>query len=96
MNGNTNASAEIVWPDEEHLFDVDTLSVDERAGSQTLDGWSGLRGGPESKANESNKSELPVNLSSPNEYWDHDDRNVDANGLRQVCCPVPLGVRRYS
>ena len=88
MNRDTDASADIVWPDEEHLFDVDTLSMDERAGSQTSDGWNGLRGATETKANESGKSELPSHLSSPNEYWDHDDRNVDAGGLRQVCCPV--------
>ena len=81
MTGKPDAGADIVWPDEEHLFDVDTLSVDDRAGSQTSGGWNGLHGASETRTNES-KVELSGNTSSANDYWDHDDRNADAGALR--------------
>ncbi|DBA90084.1 hypothetical protein WJX77_006923 [Trebouxia sp. C0004] len=85
MSLGSEAAEEIVWP--EDLLDADSsISVEDRAFSQSPDGWKGLHSGSEQKIpkNESQTASDSVDLSSTNEHWDHDDRNNDGSNLRSV------------
>lgn len=79
-----NAEQDIVWPDEEHLFDVESSSINERAVSHTSDGWNDLDTGTQ-QARQSDNSQTAdgaVDHSSANDFWDHDDRDPHASSLR--------------
>lgn len=83
MSLGSEAAQEIVWP--EDLLDADSsISVEDRAASQSPDGWKGLHSASEQHIpkKESQTASDSVDLSSTNEHWDHDDRNTDGNNLR--------------
>jgi hypothetical protein len=89
MSLGSEAAQEIVWP--EDLLDADSsISVEDRAASQSPDGWKGLHSGSEQNIpkNESQTASDSVDLSSTNEHWDHDDRNTDGSNLRYVTSSV--------
>ncbi len=86
-----DAGKDIVWPDEDHLFDAESLSVEERVGSETVKGWNGLhRAEQDTERNESRAANDSLDLSSTNEYWDHDDRNTSSSNLR--CFAAAAGI----
>lgn len=66
---------EIVWP--EHLFDVDHLSVDDEAASQTSQGSDGLSRPSDRAARPSPSRQLsyPTEAGPARTYWDHDNRD---------------------
>ena len=74
---------DIVWPDEEHLFAAEDFSLDDRAVSQSSEGWTGLNSVTDREAAK-NEPSYGADGDAPaaNEYWDHDDRNQDASNLR--------------
>ncbi len=89
MSLGSEAAQEIVWP--EDLLDADSsVSVEDRAVSQSPDGRKGLHSGSEQNIpkNESQTASDFVDVSSTNEHWDHDDRNTDGSILRYVSSSV--------
>ena len=78
MTEATIQDSDIVWPDEEHLFAVDTSSSEDRAVSQDSDG----EVNNVTKTTQAELADRAGDVAYSNGFWDHDDRNECTSRLR--------------